>query len=153
VYGWLSYTLSRSERRDGPLQPWRTFQYDQTHILTLVAGYHLPWEIDLGLRLRYATGNPWIQQGPGLYDADHDVTIPSVVGQPYSTRLPDFFALDLRVDKRFAFKKWIFAIYLDVQNVTNYKNVEGYQYSYDYTHKAPVAGLPILPSLGLRATF
>ena len=153
VYGWLAYTLSRSERRDAPTQAWRTFQYDQTHVLTLVAGYHLPWELDVGIRLRYATGNPDIRQGPGLYDADHDVTIPSVLGVPYSTRLPDFFALDVRIDKRFAFKKWILALYIDVQNITNYKNVEGYSYSYDYTQRRPLGGLPVIPSLGLRATF
>jgi hypothetical protein len=153
VYGWIAYTLSRSERRDAPTLAWRRFQFDQTHVLTLVAGYHLPWEIDVGIRLRYASGNPEIVQGPGVYDADHDVTIPSVVGQPYSTRLPDFFALDLRIDKRFAFKKWILALYLDIQNLTNYKNVEGYQYSYDYTRRSPVTGLPILPSIGLRASF
>ena len=42
VYGWIAYTLLKSERQDHPGQPWRPFQYDQTHILTLVAGYHLP---------------------------------------------------------------------------------------------------------------
>ena len=72
---------------------------------------------------------------------------------PFSTRLPDFVQLDLRVDKRFVFKSWIFALYLDISNVTNRANVEGYAYSYDFSRRAPVTGLPILPSLGLRASF
>jgi hypothetical protein len=37
--------------------------------------------------------------------------------------------------------------------VTNHGNVEGYGYSYDYRVRQPVTGLPILPSLGVRASF
>src|SRR5687767_4939424 len=32
-FGWLAYTLSRSERRDTPDADWEDFDYDQTHIL------------------------------------------------------------------------------------------------------------------------
>jgi TonB family protein len=152
LYGWLSYTLLKSERRDHPGDPWRPFQYDQTHILTLIAGYHLPWEIDVGARFRYVTGNPTTPLGPGINDADQGVTIP-IPGAPYSERLPAFTQLDLRIDKRFTFKSWILSIYLDVANVTNHGNVEGYAYSYDYRQRAAVTSLPILPSLGVRASF
>ena len=37
--------------------------------------------------------------------------------------------------------------------LTGTVTVEGYAYSYDFTHRAAVTGLPILPSLGLRASF
>jgi hypothetical protein len=37
--------------------------------------------------------------------------------------------------------------------VTNNANVEGYAYSYDYTQRHGVSGLPIFPSLGVRASF
>jgi hypothetical protein len=152
LYGWLSYTLLKSERRDHRGEPWRPFQYDQTHILTVIAGYHLPWEIDVGARFRYVTGNPTTALGPGVLDADQGVTIP-IPGLPYAERLPPFVSLDLRIDKRFAFKTWILSVYVDVSNVTNHGNVEGYTYSYDYTQRAAVSGLPILPSVGLRASF
>ena len=42
-YGWVAYTLSRSERRDTPDTPWYLYRFDQTHILTLVLSYKLPW--------------------------------------------------------------------------------------------------------------
>src|SRR5262249_13338299 len=102
-------------------------QYDQTHILTVVAGYHLPWEVDLGLRFRYVTGNPDTPLLAGIFDADKDVYTP-LPGPAFSSRLPDFIQLDVRIDKRFAFKSWILAVYIDVTNVTNQSNVEGYQY-------------------------
>jgi TonB family protein len=155
VYGWIAYTIMKAERQDHPNEPFRPFEYDQTHILTLVLGTHLPKDIDVGVRVRYVTGNPDTPQfanGMTIYDADHDVYY-SGQSAPFSSRLPDFFQLDLRVDKRFAFKSWIFAMYLDITNVTNRANVEGYAYSYDFTKRAPVSGLPILPSLGLRASF
>jgi outer membrane receptor protein involved in Fe transport len=155
VYGWIAYTLTKSERMDHPGQPWRPFQYDQTNILTVVLGAHLPRDFDVGLRLRWVTGNPTTSQlaeARRVYDADRDTHYP-VPGFAYNERLPDFVQLDLRIDKRFAFRKWIFAIYLDVTNVTNRGNVEAFAYSYDFTRRAPITGLPILPSLGLRASF
>jgi TonB family protein len=155
VYGWIAYTLTKSERMDHPGEPWRPFQYDQTNILTVVLGAHLPRDFDVGLRLRWVTSNPSTSQlaaARRVYDADRDTHYP-VPGPAYGERLPDFVQLDLRIDKRFAFRKWIFAIYLDVTNVTNRGNVEAFAYSYDFTRRAPITGLPILPSLGLRASF
>src|SRR5207302_10847017 len=40
VFGFVSYTLSRSERNDHG-DGWRLFDYDQTHILTAAGGYRL----------------------------------------------------------------------------------------------------------------
>src|SRR5262249_36846304 len=39
LFGWISYTLSRSERQDHRGQPWRLAQYDQTHNITAVISY------------------------------------------------------------------------------------------------------------------
>ena len=41
-FGWVSYTLSRSERRNAPDQPSYLFQYDQTHIFTALGSYRFP---------------------------------------------------------------------------------------------------------------
>jgi len=98
------------------------------------------------------TGNPETPIIAGLYDADKDVYVP-IPGAPYSQRVPDFIQLDARIDKRFIFKGWVLSIYIDVTNVTNNSNVEGYTYSYDYQKRSAVTGLPILPSLGIRSSF
>jgi outer membrane receptor protein involved in Fe transport len=155
VYGWIAYTLLKSERQDHPGEPFRPFQYDQTNILTMVVGTHLPLDFDLGVRFRWVTGNPDTSQlagGQATFDADRDAYYPGA-HTPYSSRLPDFVQLDVRVDKRFVFRTWILGVYVDISNVTNRANVEGYAYSYDFSRRAPVTGLPILPSLGLRASF
>jgi TonB family protein len=152
LYGWIAYTLLKSERKDHPNTPWRPFQYDETNILVLIIGYHFPLEFDVGARFRYVTGDPDTTAYSGILDADQNVSVP-FYGATWAARLPDFLQLDLRVEKRFTFKSWILGVYIDVTNVTNHANVEGWAYSYDYAKRAPVTGLPIVPSLGVRASF
>jgi TonB family protein len=40
--------------------------------------------------------------------------------------------------------------YLDVQNASNNATIEGIQYSFNYTARQYVGGLPISPSIGIR---
>jgi len=147
----FSYTLSRSLRTDS-LQTDYPFQFDQTHFLTAVASYELGRNWRLAARLRYATGNPTTPIVGGTFDADNDVYIPQR-GAFYSERLEPFFQFDLRVDKKWIFNSWILSAYLDIQNLTNRKNLESIRYAYDYQSRTTVSGLPILPTLGVRAEF
>ena len=56
LFGWISYTLSRSERyRDGD---WVPYDFDRPHLFNLVAGLPLRRNWDLGLRLQYQSGRP-----------------------------------------------------------------------------------------------
>jgi TonB family protein len=151
-FGWIAYTLSRSERQDHPGDPWRIFQFDQTHILTLIASYKFGRGYQVGLRFRYVTGNPFTPVVGAYYDAVDDRYVP-IQGPLYSGRLDSFNQLDLRFDKKWTFRLWSFSMYLDLQNVYYAKNEEGRVYNFNYTAYSPVAGLPILPVLGLRGDF
>ena len=42
---------------------------------------------------------------------------------------------------------------LDVQNVTNRKNPEGLNYSYDFSQSEVTSGLPVLPTFGIKGEF
>jgi TonB family protein len=57
-FGWISYTLMRSERQDHPDSSWRLFDYDQTHVFTALGSCDLGLGFDVGARFRYATGFP-----------------------------------------------------------------------------------------------
>jgi hypothetical protein len=87
-FGWIAYTLSRSERQSPVAPPdpalvslgdnlpfiggdansnyrgvwdpnqWFLFDKDQTHNLQLVASWKLPRRWEVGTRIRYVTGNP-----------------------------------------------------------------------------------------------
>jgi TonB family protein len=152
-FGWLAYTLSRSVVRDGPGQPEHLSPYDQTHILTVLGSYRLGRGWELGGRFRLVSGDPYTPNAYGFYDANNGSYLPLTGYPPDSRRLPIFHQLDIRVDKTWRFPKWQLSAYLDVQNVYNQGNVEGTSANYNYTQQSYATGLPILPSLGIRAEF
>jgi TonB family protein len=146
--GWLAYTLSRSERKDRR-DPWRLFEKDQTHVLAATVNYRLGRGWEIGGRFRLTSGNPYTPVRAAVYDANLDV-YRSVNAPAFSARNPTFHQLDLRVEKTWDFTQWKLACYLDVQNVYNAKNYEGFDYSYDFRQHQKISGLPVLPNLGLR---
>lgn len=157
LYGWIAYTLSRATRRDDPTLPpfpaWHLFPLDQTHVLTLVLSYRLPGDWIVGTRVRSVTGNPYTPVIGYTLDADTGSTRCLASPRPWSARLPGFFQADARVDKRWVFARWMLAMYLDVENVTNRQNAEFRFNSYDCSEQVSVPSIPIFPTLGVRAEW
>lgn len=152
LYGWLAYTLSRTQIRPTPNEPFRVAEFDQTHILNLLVGYKLPRNWSLGARFRLTSGNPTTPLANGIYDSTSGSYRP--FGAPeLSGRLPLFHQLDLRVDKTWTFNLVRLLLYLDVQNVYNQQNAEFLAFSYDFRESARINSVPIVPSLGLRLDF
>lgn len=149
-FGWLAYTLSRSERRDGSSGPYTTMEYDQTHILSAVGSFDLGRGWSVGARFRYVTGAPTTPYVGGVFDSDGGAFSPVTDQGAFSARLASFHQLDLRVDKTWTFEAWRLTAYLDIRNTYNRQNAEGVSYNFDYSRSAPMAGLPFLPVIGLR---
>ena len=156
-FGWLSYTLSRSERNDDPdgdpnpfgdPEGWYAYDFDQTHIATAVGSYRLPWELEFGGRFQYVTGNPYTPFAGGVYDVDQDSYFAFQSGDRNSERLPPFSSLDLRLSKRWIFNKGWFELYVDALNVYRGENPEFTLDNYDYTESRYIRGLPFIPSPG-----
>lgn len=145
------YTLSKSKRSQ-PGQPDYPSQYDSTHLIGLLGSVDLPRNWSISGRFRYSTGNPKTPIANASFDADNDVFTP-IRGPYFSTRLPNFYQLDLRFDKKWIFDTWILSLYLDIFNVTNHMNQELLVYSYDYKQTSAVQDLPILPTFGLKGEF
>ena len=150
--GWIAYTLMRSERQDAAGQPWRPFDFDQTHVLTALLAWSPGGGFEAGARFRYASGYPRTPVVDAYYDASRDRWQPRF-GERGSDRLPDFVQLDLRVGQRFDIDQTRLELWLEVQNVTNQANAEEYVFSPDYRRRDIIRGLPILPVAGLRWTF
>jgi hypothetical protein len=153
-FGWLAYTLSRSVRRDNPDEAEHLFQYDQTHILTVLGSYRLGAGWEFGARFRLISGNldtPVVSQPAltALYAADA-AAYTALQGQPFSQRLPLFHQLDIRVDKSWQFRRWRLSAYLDVQNAYNNAAREAFVYNYDFTLRSYQLGIPFIPSIGVR---
>jgi len=154
--GWISYTLSRSTRaQDRTTQGSSAeslFQYDQTHNLNLIGSVELAGNWTLSSRFRFVTGNPNTPIVGALYDSDNGVFVP-IRGNLYSERLEPFMQLDFRIDKKWIFDTWILSAYLDIQNVTNQKNMESVRNAYDYSKTENITGLPLIPTFGLKGEF
>ncbi|HEX3759201.1 MAG TPA: TonB family protein [Kofleriaceae bacterium] len=98
VFGWVSYTLSRSERmRDGV---WVPYDFDRTHLVNVVVGVPLRRNWDIGLRLQYESGKPETVTS-GFNDA----------------RGTGYLRFDARVDKRAVWRSWLLDFYVDITNI------------------------------------
>ncbi|HEX7479911.1 MAG TPA: TonB-dependent receptor [Polyangiales bacterium] len=147
-FGYLSYTLSRSEREDHH-EGYKLFDFDQPHILTLSGVYRLGRGWELGATFRLVSGNPSTPVIGAVYNADTALYSP-VYGPLNSIRSTLFSRLDVRLAKSWRLEPGKITVYLDVQNIYNRTNAEGIVYDFDYRMSMPVSGIPIFPNLGLR---
>jgi hypothetical protein len=151
-FGWLSASLIRSERTD-PDGSWRLFDFDQSFVFTALGSYDLGRGFEVGSRFRYSTGYPRTPVYAASIDERVDGYSP-MFGPHNSIRIPGFYSFDVRLAKRFKFaQKSEFELYLDVQNVTNHSNAEEIVYNFNYTRRAYITGLPILPVVGGKLTW
>jgi hypothetical protein len=149
--GSASLTLSRSERRIVGASSYQPSDFDRTVSLDAALLYEIGnWSV--GARLRYATGLPRTPVVSRYYDLAEGRYLP-VLGDLNSTRLPDFYQLDLRGDRRFDFGSVAVSLYLELLNVTFRENVEELTYGSDFSEKRPMTGLPPLAVAGVKVEF
>jgi len=124
VYGIISYTWVRSEFEDknGEFVP---SSWDNRHVLNVTAGKKFKQNWEVGAKFRLLGGAPYTPFDVAL-SADKlvwDVTQQGVVdwNQLNTERLPLSHGLDIRVDKKWFFKRWSLNAYIDVQNVYNFQ--------------------------------
>lgn len=147
--GWLSYSLSRSTRKDAADQTERLFDHDQTHGLIAVGGWERgPWTI--GGRVRVSSGEPRTGVLGAFFDSRSGRFQP-IRGPHNGERMPMFFAVDARGERRFPIRGSVKgAVYLEVQNLTSRSNAEEIIYSADFAMKSYLTGLPLLAIVGVR---
>lgn len=151
-YGWIAYTLSRTEEVTREGRPLTTGRFDQTHILTAVGSVRPGRGWEVGARFRLVSGNPVTPIRGGSFMADTGEYLP-MLGKRWSGRGPLFHQLDFRVEKTWTFERWLLSVYLDIQNIYNAENIEFTIWDYRYRKSYGVRGLPILPTLGLKGVF
>lgn len=116
-----SYVVSKFSGIDDILT---ASSWDNRHLFSATMGYKLKNDWDIGLKYRFAGGNPYTpfdmsasQQnymllGQGIMDAT----------QLNQNRLSNYNQLDFRIDKKYNFKKTALGVYLDIQNLLVQKN-------------------------------
>lgn len=123
-FGLFSYTFfySKFSNRDGKLVP---SAWDNRNLVSITVGYKFKNNWELGLKYRYQGGAPYspfdltesqrnfLTQGQGLLDYSNFNT----------QRLDAFSASDMRIDKKWNFRKTTFDLFLDVSNWWGAKSV------------------------------
>jgi hypothetical protein len=120
----FSYTFVRSEF-EGAGGEYIPSAWDNRHLLSITATQSIGKSWDAGFRWRFVGGAPYT---PFDLDRSSYIDAWNVSGQGYpdygrfnSERLKSFNQLDIRIDRQFYFERWSLMLYLDVQNVFNYK--------------------------------
>lgn len=148
-FGWASYAISKSERRYDGDELWRAFDFDQPHVLSLVASQEIgAWTV--GARFRAVSGNPRTPVIGSVYDARSDRYDP-LFGAQNTIRIPTFWQLDLRIDRAFELGRGVrLSLFADLQNITHRRNAEELIYGSDFRRRGTITGLPFLAVLGGR---
>ena len=130
---------------------------DQRHALNLDGTYRLGQTWSLTGALAFHSG--WPATTEHLVQVTGPTGAPDVTVRPdklYGNRLPDYYRLDLRITRRKTTARGELRFFLDVVNITNHRNVLGYDY---FRSPDPAGGIrldrdletwfTILPSLGV----
>lgn len=144
----ISYTLFESKftGTDGVYRP---AAWDNRNLFSAIYGRKLRNDWEIGVKFRYAGASPYtpfdleasrlnyLSIGEGVLDYN-------LVN---SQRLHPFTQLDLRVDKRWNFRKLTIDVFLDIQNLTNSRSTGSLSYTFernaDNTGFATTDGEPI----------
>ena len=133
LHGWLSYTLSKSERAVGGGVAGPS-DWDQRHILNMVLGYRFGSNT-VGTRLHVNTGRAVLLRED---QSEH------------FARLPTFYQLDLRAERRMVFDRFTLDVYLEVVNATLSRTVLSMDQD-PFTNKVSETSYRlVLPSIGIR---
>lgn len=151
LFGWFSYGLSLAKRKEYEDEDEHYFDFDQRHILSLVANYNLSEKWQLGIKWRYASGRPLTPLASAAYDSTVG-WIPTW-GEPNTDRYPDYHRLDVRVLRDFEFKGLKGTLFLELFNLYNQKNVVFYQWYMDFSAREEFVLFSFLPVAGVIVDF
>jgi len=137
-----SYTLVRSEFTNNK-DDYIASAWDNKHLfnITVIRQFAKTW--NAGVKWRFVGGAPYtpadLDQSSLIESWEvNNRAIPDY--DRYNTlRLTRFHQLDVRVDKEFFFKKWSLNLYVDIQNVYNFKA----ETAPDYTN-LDANGVPVI---------
>lgn len=120
-----SLTLFRSLIKD-KYSDFVPTSWDNQFVFIVTGSYNFKRNWTAGAKFRYAGGLPYT---PYDLETSSRVDAWDTKGQAFlnyddvnSLRLSAFNQLDIRVDKRFFFKKWTLMLYLDIQNLYNFQS-------------------------------
>ncbi|MBI5404295.1 MAG: TonB-dependent receptor [Ignavibacteriae bacterium] len=123
----------------------RQSDFDNRVLFVTNGGYIAGKGWELSTKFRYLGGRPYTPIS--IVDGVQFIT------QYNSARLPDYYSLDIRVDKRWNFAKWTLVTYIDIQNITGRKNITAYNWNKYKNIIEENKSLGVFPTIGINAMF
>ncbi len=127
----LSYTFVRSEFKDLRAKyrgEYISSSWDNRHLINITGtkSFNKGWYF--GFKWRYVGGapyTPWNKEKSEIKQAWDAKGGPYIDYSKFNDlRFSSFHQLDIRIDKEFYFEKWSLNLYLDIQNLYNFKSDE-----------------------------
>lgn len=123
-YGIAAYTFVRSEFTNKNSDDYANSSWDNRHLVSITAGKKFKKNWEIGARWRYTGGTPYTPYdlATSSLKSVYDVTNAGVFDfdRINSERLDAYHQLDVRVDKKWFYKKFALNLYLDVENIYGY---------------------------------
>ena len=123
LYGIMAYTFYRSMFTDTNNR-YINSAWDYRHLVSFTGGYKFGRNWELGIRFRYQGRAPYTPYDTALSKQYYLFTGEAVsdFSRTNTLFLRAFNAADIRIDKKWNFKKWTLDLYLDIQNCYKSKN-------------------------------
>ena len=119
--------------------------------MQIIGGMKLWGDFALSTRLNYHSGKPYTKI-IGTYDDNGRIR--PIYENPYNSRLPDYFSLNVKIAQELKFAnnnslEWSF----EIMNITNHDNIASIEYDDNYNSEGKNKGLPLLPWFDLTYRF
>jgi hypothetical protein len=151
-YGQLSFSLGKSEYTAGNGTTYPGV-FDQRFIFNLSGGYKFNKNWEISTKFRIFSGVPYT---PVYLPSENPIQPGNIQNLPedyLSTRLETAHHLDFRVDRYFYLGNWTVILFLDIQNIYNYKIPQRPRYDFYNDEIITTSEIGILPSIGFSAEF
>ncbi len=164
--GWITYSYVVSQRKitqrndpraynkpdaAEPVDEWYRSDADRTHAVNIILNYNFTPEWKLALTQKYTTGKPYTPVVGGNYQPAID-EYTAQYGAYNGERMPNYTTTDIKLTLPF-FNLPGWSSYVQVSNLFDVKNVDSYQYTFDYSSSRPIYQLPRIFFGGVKYEF
>ena len=146
--GWISWAWGRTGMRDGITGDRFPSDFDQRNTISLYGSYRLRPSVNISLHSSYGSGFPI----PGYLELVNGTYL--IGASRNQLRMPYYERTDLRINKSWTRDKWKIALYGELVNLTNRKNllfdtINSYNTATGRTSITLDSMIPIIPSVGM----
>ena len=151
LFGWLSYTYSKTSDVDFPGDKKHPSDFDQTHVVHLLGSYKLTNDWETGGRLDMNTGDVFTGIGDVFYNPNIDSYKATSGTGINNRRLPDRKTLSIYAETKSFYDTWTLNWRFGIEGIGIGKQAVSMNYNYDYSKEELFTSLPPIPYIEVRA--